>query len=111
MWIASKYGFYSIVRKDGHFHVRARRKKDLVNLQREGNWGRKLKIEEWPQADYRWRIRIPSDSDEICTVFAALCGSITYTNFKSEIAANPDQREKIGAYHEIWHQMAAFQES
>ena len=34
MWLMTKHGFYSIVqKKQGEFHVRARVRKDLENLQ------------------------------------------------------------------------------
>ena len=34
MWIASKYGFFSIVKKKEGFHVRGRSLKDLKNLKK-----------------------------------------------------------------------------
>ena len=35
-------------------------------------------------------------------LLAALGSEIDYPNFKNEVARRPDQREKLGAYHEIW---------
>jgi hypothetical protein len=105
MWIASKYGFYSIVKKEGHFHVRARTKKDLVDLLATAELD--FPVEIWPAADYRFRFRIPEkDLDSLSVIFGTLMDSIDYTNFKSEIAATPGQRKKLPAYHEIWHTMA-----
>lgn len=106
MWIASKYGFYSIVRKEGHFHIRARTEGDLAALRATAGLDQ-FPIETWPSADYRFRFRIPEqDTDSLGSVFGALASSIDYTNFKSEIARTISQRKKLSAYHEIWHIMA-----
>jgi len=67
MWIASKFGFYSIVQKQAQsegqpaiFHIRARIRTDLENLLRGLSF--KCEILEWPQADYRYRF-LASDRD------------------------------------------------
>jgi hypothetical protein len=65
-------------------------------------------IEDWPQADYRWRIRLKAEAD-LTRVFAALQQSINYGNFKSRIAATPDQRAKLHAYHELWGSLCDLQ--
>ena len=113
MWIASKLGFYSIVQKDGHFHIRARKRPDLRNLLGETpTLRKKYPIESWPAADYRYRIRIPADQEhfkDFAQIFATFVGSIDYGNFKNEIAATPTQRDKLHAYHEIWGIMAGFE--
>lgn len=110
MWIASKHGFYSIVQKGGSFHVRARARKDLLNLMgaTHGELGPGL-ISESPHADYRWRVVLPAGDME--PVWAALAESVDYPNFKSEIAADPDQRDKLPIYHEIWHLLHYYQET
>ena len=106
MWIASKFGFFSIVQKDGCWHVRARLKDDLVELVAAAKLTAKL--EEWPQADYRWRVRL-KDEAELTRVFSALQDSVNYTNFKSHIATLPRQRSKLPAYHELWSALYAIQ--
>jgi len=40
---------------------------------------------------------------------SVLADSLDYGNFKSMIAARPEQRGKLHAYHEIWHVMADLQ--
>ncbi|MBL9174133.1 MAG: hypothetical protein JNL10_11405 [Verrucomicrobiales bacterium] len=100
MWIASKVGFFSLVTKDGHLHVRARLRRDLENLLALPGIPQAA-IESWPQADYRWRVRL--DPGAAGAVLGALSGTIDYPNFKSEVARRPDQRAKLPAYHDLWH--------
>jgi hypothetical protein len=112
MWLATKFGFYSIVQKqapkDGKpavFHVRARVRKDLENLitatalQKE--------IQEWKNADYRYRIIV--GQQEVTEIMAHLAESLDYDNFKSMIGNTPDQRAKLHGYHEIWGVMMDLQ--
>lgn len=110
MWIASQYGWFSFVRKDGHFHIRAHRKSDLAALLEaavdlDGDY----EIQTWPGADYRFRILIPESSDDFPRIFGVLCASVAYSNFKSMIAASPSQCDKLHAYHEIWAIMHRYQ--
>ena len=111
MWLATKFGFYSIVQKqtsnDGplKFHVRARIHTDLENLLTAS--GLSHEIQEWPDADYRYRVII--DQKELAQLMAVLAGTLDYGNFKSMIAATPGQRGKLHAYHEIWGVMANLQ--
>ena len=107
MWIASKLGFYSIVQKDtDEWHVRARVRDDLVRLTAAVYLS--AEIQEWPAADYRWRVII-RDQDQIRAIFQALAGTIDYSNFKSEIGNRPDQRPKLDAYHTLWANLYAIQ--
>lgn len=107
MWLATRHGFYSIVQKNSAWHVRARRKGDLLPLVAALKIG-PSEIQRWPAADYRWRIII--DRDQLDVLFVWLASSITYNNFKSEIAGLPSQREKLPAYGELWHSLAAIQQ-
>lgn len=114
MWIASKLGFYSIVQKTaGEWHVRARLRADLVNLvetvYREPAAAAES-IEEWPAADYRWRL-IVTDAAELAGIFAALGDTVDYPNFKAEVARRPDQTDKLPAYHALWHALHDLQRS
>lgn len=55
MWLATQYGFYSIVKKAGDtYFVRARVRQDLVNLINLLDLD--AEVLEWDQADYRYRI-------------------------------------------------------
>lgn len=110
MWIASKYGWFSIVQKDGHFHIRARVERDLELLAEAAVI--EHPIETWHDADYRYRIRIPvgeAGDAKMARVFAQLANSIDYSNFKTEIARTPSQRGKLSAYHDIWGTMMSVQ--
>lgn len=105
MWLATKHGFYSIVQKaHREYHVRARVRQDLENLL--DLVGKELDVQDWPLADYRYRIIV--QQREISEIMAALALSLDYPNFKNQIAGSPDQRVKLDAFHEIWAIMAGF---
>ncbi len=112
MWIASKFGFFSIVQKHAPaegtpagYHVRARLHADLENLLHAARL--RKEIQEWPDADYRYRF-IGSEAD-VDQVMACLAATLDYDNFKSKIGRTPEQRSKLDAYHEIWSVMAELQ--
>lgn len=107
MWIASKIGFFSLVVKDGCLHVRGRLKRDLETLATLLGVPHH-QIERWPNADYRWRIRL--DPTKASHVLAALGTTVDYPNFKSAIAATPGQAEKLRAYHDLWHGLFELQD-
>ena len=107
MWLFTKSGFYSIVRKDnGEWHVRSRAKKDLENLVALS--GKKHWIHRSPNADYRWRI--VCRGLEARLLIDRLAAGIDYANFKAAVGATPDQADKLPAYHEIWGAMASYQD-
>ena len=57
-------------------------------------------ILETPDADYRWRwIVTPADAE---TIIRGLTHDITYSNFKSTAAKQPDQSAKLSVLHDIW---------
>lgn len=106
MWIFTKRGFYSIVQKrDGEFHIRARIKRDLENLKNLAQLKQKLITTK--DADYRYRLVV--GAEEVARVMERLGADIDYSNFKSKIASDPEQREKLGAYHDIWSAMYGVQ--
>ncbi|EJF11925.1 hypothetical protein [Pontibacter sp. BAB1700] len=106
MWIASKYGFFSIVAKDNGFHVRARVQLDLEELLAATGIAEQVQI--WPGADYRYRIIV--GATDISKVFSTMASSIDYSNFKSMIDATPNQLAKRYAYSDIWCTMYQLQE-
>jgi hypothetical protein len=100
-------GFFSIVQKGGAHHVRARVRQDLEQLvSAAGLEG--IEIQEWPEADYRWRILV--QPPQVATIFQALAGTIDYSNFKSRIHARPDQADKARAYGRLWGDLLGLQQ-
>ena len=103
MWIFSQEGFFSIVRKGEHYHVRARRKQDLVNL---GLCATK----SYAGSDYPWRTILPKRA-ELLMLLEKLGKSVDYPNFKGRIGERLDQRNRLGDYHKVWALMAKEGES
>ncbi|MFN4122941.1 MAG: hypothetical protein ACK4GL_06525 [Flavobacteriales bacterium] len=103
MWLATKYGFYSIVKDERQniFKIRARRKKDLLNLFPENE------IYESDHTDYRFRVI--KDQNGLNEFFYKI-NDIDYGNFKGHIAESPDQSDKLKAYGQIWKAMYDYQE-
>jgi hypothetical protein len=110
MWICSKLGFFSIVKKGepGTWQVRARRKNDLQELL-ESTGLEETEIVSTPDHDYGFRIMV--DQEDLETVFACLAESIDYPNFKNCIASLPAQRDKLPAYHQFWDGMLKVQQA
>jgi hypothetical protein len=98
MWIFSQDGFYSVVQKGEQFHVRARRRQDLVNLGLTAT-------KSYAGSDYPWRAILPG-RDELLKLLEKLGKSVDYPNFKGRVGERPDQRDRIGDYHKIWALMA-----
>ena len=98
MWVFSQEGFYSIVRKGEGFHVRARRRQDLVNVGLTAT-------KSFAGSDYPWRAILAS-REELMSLMNTLGESVDYPNFKGRISARPDQCDRAGAYHKIWAKMA-----
>jgi hypothetical protein len=106
MWICSQLGFYSIVRKDDGWHVRARTLRDINNLIQAA--GLAAPVQRWPTADYRFRILV--EETAVSKIFECLAQSIDYPNFKNRIHDLPDQRAKLIAYSNLWREMFKIQE-
>ncbi len=98
MWIFSQVGFFSIVRKGDEFHVRARRKEDLVNMGL-------APTKSFAVSDYPWRSILPNQT-ELLKVMTAFGESVDYPNFKGRIGNRKDQQNRLGVYHKIWELMA-----
>ncbi len=106
MWLFTKQGFYSIVRKDGdEWHVRARARTDLENLNRLAETGHAIHRSEG--ADYRWRMVV--SGAEARALVGKLAEDIDYANFKGAVARTPGQADKSGILHEIWSLMYRYQ--
>jgi hypothetical protein len=117
MWLATKIGFYSIVKKEDAYggatwHVRARVKGDLERLLEAAKSLESVAgdypVENWPDADYRYRVRIDSKID-MAALFVILSDTIDYNNFKNTIADTPHQAEKCQAYGNLWSNLYGLQ--
>lgn len=107
MWLFTKQGFYSIVAKSTkEFHVRARARKDLENLNRLA--GTNYAIHRSEDADYRWRMVMPGNAAR--ALVAKLAADIDYANFKGVVAKTPGQADKMDILHRIWGLMYDYQQ-
>jgi len=107
MWLATQHGFYSIVQKDVDvYFVRARVRKDLVNLVVLLNIDNELL--EWEGADYRYRIIV--NRQVFLEIMIKLATTLDYPNFKGRIHERTEQSHKLPAYHRMWATMAELQE-
>ena len=101
MWLFTRHGFYSITRskqEPDKLQVRARVRLDLENL--KNLTGLTEPILETTDSDYRWRMIVtPVDGEYLVSL---LTHDIDYPNFKSSIAARPDQQSREHDYHTIW---------
>ena len=92
MWLMTKYGFYSIVRKDPEtYHVRSREMQDIENLIRHVPLPG-AKILDTTGSDYAARIIV--GQDEVLTILNFLGTNIDYDNFSDVIEKMPDQAHK-----------------
>ena len=108
MWIASRHGWYSVVRRDDGWHVRARVRGDLENLIRAAQLPLTCPIREWDGSDYRYRLIVTAAQlQKICR---ALGESVNYPNFKKTIEEIADQSDKLDVYHQVWGAVAGLQD-
>lgn len=109
MWIASKYGFFSIVKdsKSSNLQVRARCRKDLENICNGLPCLKGKHILYTMDSDYAYRIFISEEDLQVLMVFLAI--NLDYTNFKDKIHRIKDQKEKEPYYFKIWNAMWNFQ--
>ena len=100
MWLMTTRGFFSIVahnQRPDTFLVRSRHRKDMENVSELLGVG---EIVEGVGSDYPYRRFVSGAQKD--ALLHALGNEIDYPNFKSEVARRPDQRSKVGAYHDIW---------
>ena len=107
MWLATKVGFFSIVRKNkDEYHVRARMRSDLVELMELAEI--ESELFESDHSDYRFRLVV--DEKTVQIIGGKLFAEIDYDNFKDRIYDSPTQRVKSDAYGDIWATIWGFQE-
>lgn len=108
MWVASKYGWFSIVDKGDGIHVRARRRQDLVDLA-AAVWDvwKTVHPQEiptvqtsYPGSDYPWRMIV--NAPQLRLIMGTLAASVDYPNFKAMIHDTPHQAHKGAGYGKMW---------
>lgn len=108
MWVASRLGFFSIVRdlRDASaVQVRARRRAHLDALRRlAAEAGVRMDAPiSTPGRDYPWRV-IVADR-HLPTLLAALAADVEYTNFKA--AVGREDPDAAAVYGRVWAALMA----
>ena len=109
MWLATKQGFYSIVKdnKSSDYIVRARSRVDLQNLKKLVESISDRGIITTRESDYMFRIFV--NQQELFEITLSLSIEIDYHNFKDKVKDTPTQKDKVGYYSEIWGTMFDYQ--
>lgn len=109
MWLATKFGYYSIVNSeiDGKIVIRGRKISDIRNLINSVRSLRNCKLVVTIKNDYICRIFV--DLQQLADVMSLLILNLDYSNFKDMIYKNKDQRDKTFYYTEIWSVMHEYQ--
>jgi hypothetical protein len=102
MWIATDFGFFSIVQKPwdkdrGTLTVRARVRGDLVSF--VAKTGASTAIVEDQEADYRYRVQVPAA--DVATVLGFAAAAIDYDNFKSRVGKTQGGK-RASIYARVW---------
>ena len=111
MWILTKIGFYSIIKKTSHlnpdgpavFNIRGRDKDDLKRFAElvSPDLAKRPVVHEYAHSDYPYRVYL-NTQEEMDAVMAKLSALIDYNNFKDTIKATHHQKAKLEPYEEFW---------
>ena len=107
MWLATKLGFFSIVKRPSHdlpsqkhlIHIRSRSRADLQRLL---NHIKPLTLKIHPTisitqgAGYQFRILL--DPKDLPNVLSRLASTVAYPSFSEEIKCSSHQKEKASTY-------------
>jgi hypothetical protein len=110
MWLATKFGFFSIVQireNESKFMVRARAEQDLQNLKNGISVFKNHDIKITKYNDYHFRLIVTSEELKLLMQFFAC--EIDYPNFKDKVKSTPGQKDKLPYYGEIWAAMYGYQ--
>jgi hypothetical protein len=112
MWIMTTYGFFSVTQsQDDHnvLMVRARRREHIEKLQRAFKVLKGLKVVDWPNRDYRFRLFV--DRADWKKVMVGLIDDTDFSNFKSEVKHRNGHSEDQYAHalSKVWSTMAKLQ--
>ena len=100
MWLFTRFGFFSIVRKEGddHLTIRSRTQGDLLRLCRYylPKAGDPVAHEG---TDYPWRVTCPRN--DFAEAMQKIAGDIDYPNFKNEVALSVG-KARAARYGTVW---------
>lgn len=105
MWIFSKSGFFSIVKKDGAIQIRARHPEHLQRLVREYELDVDLILT--PDADYCSRVVI--DADSFPDLMARMARDVDYSNVKTAVGKTLQDPVMEGVMVNAWRLLWNFQ--
>jgi len=114
MWIMTTYGFFSVTQsQDDHnvLMVRARRREHIDKLQHAFKVLKGLKVVDWPNRDYRFRLFV--DRADWKKVMVGLIDDTDFSNFKSEVKLRNGKSEDQYAHalSKVWGTMSKLQPS
>lgn len=100
MWLFTRFGFFSIVRKpdDSDLTIRSRTRGDLLRLI-DSYLPEAGEPSERDGSDYPWRVRC--SADELARAAAGIVADIDYPHFEAEVARSLG-RPRAQRYGEIW---------
>lgn len=109
MWLATKFGFYSIVDSEEYnkIVIRGRKISDIKNLIDSVESLKNCKLVITRRSDYLCRIYV--NMRQLADVMSLLIINLDYSNFKDMIYANKDQKDKSSYYTRIWSVMYEYQ--
>ena len=106
MWLFTKHGYFAIVKDfsdENTYWLRSRLKSDLENIVELMDIKDQSIIYK-DYADYKFRIKL--SKKEFIEFMVDIGESLDYSNFKSMMDNNSDQRHKIFAYYEVYNVLA-----
>lgn len=106
MWLFTKHGYYAIVRDNKNediYWLRGRLEADLTNvLELIDIENPEITYKDY--ADYKYRIKLTKK--EFIDFMLNIADNLDYSNFKSMMDNNANQRHKIFAYYEVYNVLA-----
>ena len=114
MWIATKFGFYSMSNKpaaqfpeyESLIHVRGRSKEDMFRLVEElRGLALKVNLDVSTREDVDYTHRIFVHPSDLPKVLAKVAKSVDYPSIKGMVGESPHQKHKLNAYCQFWYDM------
>lgn len=108
MWLMTRFGFFSVVQKDGESHltIRSRTRGDLDRLR--GHYLPQLGPGiAHAGTDYPWRA--VATTEDLASALTRIARDINYSNFKEEVSLSLG-KERAHRYSKVWAALAGMPE-